>query len=60
MMHLKEQAEQLYVELFGYIAVPKPDYISQIIHLMSIIQNQNQTEPQEVKRGRKTSNKTGE
>ena len=58
-MNLKEQAEQLYVELFGYIAVPKPDYISQIIHLMTIIQNQ--TEPQEViKRGRKPSNKTGE
>lgn len=56
MMNLKEQAEQLYVELFGYISVPKPDYINQIIQLMAIIQNQ----PQEVKRGRKASNQTVE
>lgn len=60
MMNLKEQAEQLYVELFGYIAVPKPDYISQIINLMALIRHKEQIEEQEVKRGRKASNKTGE
>lgn len=53
MIKLKQQAEQLYLELFGHIAVPKPDYITQIIQLMAIIQ------AQEVKRGRKATDQNG-
>ena len=56
MTNLKEQAEQLYIELFGVIPMPKQEYVAQILQLMVIIQNQ----PQEVKRGRKASNQTVE
>lgn len=62
MKHLKAQAEQLYVELFGPILVPRPDYISQVIHLMGLIRHGEQIQAsneQEVKRGRKASNTSG-
>lgn len=58
MMNLKEQAEQLYVELFGVIPMQRKDYNNQILQLMAIIQAQEQ--PEVIKRGRKASNKTGE
>lgn len=57
MIQIKEQAEQLYVELFGVIPMQRKDYNNQILQLMAIIQAQEQPE---VKRGRKASNKTGE
>lgn len=60
MKTLKEQAEQLYVELFGYIAVPQADYISQIINIMGLIRHKEQLDAPEVKRGRKPSNQTVE